>query len=175
MTVYVKGRPEDITIDDYFPVYSHTPAFAKPSMDGGWWLPLIEKVYAKANVNYEMLTTGSQSEAAQFLTGAPARDFKSNQEGTDQTWIRLTEALSNNYLVTAACFIDNNGLVGGNGYIIKSFIKANGERLLKVKNPWKTIGDPTYKDSSHGDWTGRFSSRDEWPEDLRSDRNPKLE
>jgi len=55
----VKGRPEDITIDDYFPVYSHTPAFAKPSVDGGWWLPLIEKVYAKANVNFEMLTTGS--------------------------------------------------------------------------------------------------------------------
>ena len=63
------------------------------AVDGGWWLPLIEKVYAKANVNYEMLTTGSQSEAGQFLTGAPAKDFKSNQEGTDQTWIRLTEAL----------------------------------------------------------------------------------
>jgi hypothetical protein len=80
-------------VDDLFPVYSHNSAFAKPATDGGWWLPLIEKVYAKANVNYEMLTTGSQSEAGQFLTGAPAKDFKSNQEGTDQTWIRLTEAL----------------------------------------------------------------------------------
>ena len=83
MTVYVKGRPEDITIDDFFPVYSHIPAFAKPSIDGGWWLPLIEKAYAKANVNYEMLTTGTQSEASQFLTGAPTKDFKSNQEGED--------------------------------------------------------------------------------------------
>lgn len=78
ITVYVKGRPEDITIDDYFAVYSHTPAFAKPSIDGGWWLPLIEKVFAKANVNYEMLTTGSQAEAGQFLTGSPGKEFKSN-------------------------------------------------------------------------------------------------
>jgi len=63
-------------------------------------------------------------------------------------------------LVTAACFIDNNGLVGGNGYIVKSFIKSGDQRLVKVKNPWKTIGDPSYKESSHGDWTGKFSKQD---------------
>ena len=45
-------------------------------------------------------------------------------------------------MITAACFIDNNGLVGGNGYIVKSYLKIGNERLLRVKNPWKTIGDP---------------------------------
>jgi calpain-10 len=69
---FVKGRPEDITIDDYFPVYSHQPAFAKPSPDGGWWLPLLEKAFAKVHVNYEMISSGSHSEAARFLTGAPS-------------------------------------------------------------------------------------------------------
>lgn len=63
-------------------------------------------------------------------------------------------------MVTAACFIDDNGLVGGNGYIVKAFLKIGDNRLIKVKNPWKTIGDPNFKDSSHGDWTGRFSSKD---------------
>jgi hypothetical protein len=104
--VWVKGRPEDITIDDYFAVYSHSTAFAKPSVDGGWWLPLIEKVFAKANVNYEMLTTGSQVEAGQFLTGAPGKEFKTNQESSDETWLRLTHAIKNKHLVTSACFND---------------------------------------------------------------------
>ena len=107
-----------------------------------------------------MLTTGTQSEAGQFLTGSPSKDFKSSQEPFDETWVRLTNALASNYLVTAACFIDNNGLVGGNGYIVKGFINAGGRQLIKVKNPWKTIGDINYKDSSHGDWTGRFSKDD---------------
>ena len=78
MRVYVKGRPEDITIDDQFPIYSHQSAFAKPSIDNGWWLPLIEKAFAKVHVNYEMISSGTQSEAARFLTGSPAQEFVSN-------------------------------------------------------------------------------------------------
>ena len=76
----------------------------------------------------------------------------------------MTHAIVENHLVTASCFIDWKGLVAGNGYIVKDFVKALGPRgdirLLKVKNPWKTIGDPSYKDSSHGDWTGRYSKSD---------------
>jgi hypothetical protein len=61
-----------------FPVYGVQPAFAKPTTDGGWWLPLLEKAYAKVNVNYEMISSGSQAEAARFFTGAPAREFETN-------------------------------------------------------------------------------------------------
>ena len=71
---FIKGRREEITIDDLFPVYSHQPAFAKPSPDGGWWLPLIEKAFAKVNVNYEMISSGTQAEAARFLTGFPSHE-----------------------------------------------------------------------------------------------------
>ena len=74
----MKGRPEDVTVDDLFPVYGVQPAFAKPTTDGGWWLPLLEKAYAKVNVNYEMISSGSQAEAARFFTGAPAREFETN-------------------------------------------------------------------------------------------------
>jgi hypothetical protein len=76
--VYVKGRPEDITIDDTFPIYSERSAFAKPSVDKGWWLPLIEKAFAKVHVNYEMISSGDHSEAARFLTGSPSSEFVAN-------------------------------------------------------------------------------------------------
>jgi hypothetical protein len=68
-------------------------------------------------------------------------------------------------MVTAACFNDWKGLVAGHGYIVKDFTVYTGDKgesikLLKVKNPWKLIGDPSFKDSSHGDFTGRFSNDD---------------
>lgn len=82
--VWVKGRQEDVTIDDLFPVYSHTTAFAKPSSDGGWWMPLLEKAFAKVHVNYEMISSGSQTEAARFLTGNPSKEFILNKELNDE-------------------------------------------------------------------------------------------
>jgi hypothetical protein len=42
-------------------------------------------------------------------------------------------------------------------------------KLVKVRNPWKQIGDTSFKGSSHGDWTGRFSKDDSsWTDDLKS-------
>jgi hypothetical protein len=69
----------------------------------------------------------------------------------------LSYSIHNKHLITAACFNDWKGLVGGNGYIIKGFGYIDGPngkkvRLIKVKNPWKTIGDPNFTDMSHGDF-----------------------
>ena len=118
INAHVKGRPEEITIDDLFPAYSHRPAFAKPSTDNGWWLPLLEKAFAKVNVNYEMISTGTHAEAARFLTGAPAKEFESMKENADDVWMSITNAILNNYIVTSACFIEKKGLIAGNGYIV---------------------------------------------------------
>lgn len=59
LKVFVKGRPEDVTVDDLFPIYNNQPAFSKPTDDGGWWVPLLEKAYSKVNINYEMTSSGS--------------------------------------------------------------------------------------------------------------------
>lgn len=121
---YVKGRQEDITIDDLLPVYSHTTAFAKPSADGGWWMPLIEKAFAKVHVNYEMISSGTQAEAARFLTGSPAREFVLNRELDKEISTNIDSALKKGYIVTAACFNDWKGLVAGNGYIVKGITEV---------------------------------------------------
>ena len=47
-----------VTIDDLFPTYNNLVAFAKPTNDGAWWLPLLEKAYAKTYINYEMISSG---------------------------------------------------------------------------------------------------------------------
>lgn len=56
--------------------------------------------------------------------------------------------------------------MAGNGYIVKDFLRVFTPeglevRLVKVRNPWKQIGDPSFKGSSHGDWTGKYSKEDD--------------
>jgi hypothetical protein len=65
-------------------------------------------------------------------------------------------------MITAASFIEWNGLIAGHGYIVKDYKKVDGPnnleiRLLKIRNPWKQIGDPNIKDTSHGNWIGKYS------------------
>ena len=118
---YVKGRIEDVTIDDLFPTYKNDPAFARPSKDGGWWLPLLEKAYSKVHSNYESISSGTQEEAARFLTGAPSRDFSTNEQTIDELWSTLSLNLKNDFVMTAACNVDHSGLIQSQGYIVKSF------------------------------------------------------
>lgn len=86
----------------------------------------------------------------------------------------ITNAIRHEYLITSACFIEKNGLIAGHGYIVKDFVvgrDSSGEevKLIKVKNPYKLIGDPSLQGSSHGIWTGQFSAFDtaSWTPDLK--------
>jgi len=112
-------------------------------VDGGWWLPLIEKAYAKTHVNYEMISSGTHAEAAEFLTGSPAREFVTTVQSVDETWASVNNALRSDYMLTAACFIEWKGLVAGHGYIVKDFLSvvspdgSSPVRLVKVRNPFK--------------------------------------
>jgi len=49
-------------------------------------MPLIEKAFAKVHVNYEMMGSGSHSEAARFLTGAPSREYDTSYQSEDELW-----------------------------------------------------------------------------------------
>ncbi len=46
--------------------------FADVALDGGQWLPILEKAYAKISVNYEKMGLGWMDEAMRILTGAPS-------------------------------------------------------------------------------------------------------
>jgi hypothetical protein len=60
---------------------------------------LLEKAFAKVNVNYEMISTGTHAEAARFLTGAPAKEFESMKMNADDVWMSVTNAILNNYVI----------------------------------------------------------------------------
>ena len=75
MNMYVKGKPEVVTIDDSLPFVSGSPIFAKRSGDNDFWSGFIEKGFAKITGNYENIGGGWQAEAWRILNGAPTRFY----------------------------------------------------------------------------------------------------
>lgn len=51
--LFVKGKPQIITIDDQLPFSGNSPMYAQRSTDGDFWMPFIEKSFAKMMGNYE--------------------------------------------------------------------------------------------------------------------------
>lgn len=81
----------------------------------------------------------------------------------------IANAIKRNYLITAANFEDWNGLVSGNGYLIKGIYNINRDlTLVKLKNVFK----PLSGDGKQEPWLGKFSSRsDHWTEELKEKVN----
>ena len=83
-----------INIDDRLPVRyrnrntkdSYVPFAAERSLTGSWWVPLLEKAYAKFNGDYSRLEYGWFYEGFRQLTAKPVFYFdhkKVKEEGKD--------------------------------------------------------------------------------------------
>jgi hypothetical protein len=72
--------PTKVYVDQTLPVKSgNKPVFATYSpVSGGFWVPLLEKAYAKVNRNYEGINYGYMTEAMRTFTGAPSLQFKTS-------------------------------------------------------------------------------------------------
>ena len=73
MRVFVKGKPQVVTIDDYLPFVNGNLQFARRPGDGSLWGPMVEKAWAKVNGNYEDIGSGWQAESWRVLNGAPSK------------------------------------------------------------------------------------------------------
>ena len=59
VNLYIKGKKETITVDDYVPIYNNKPLGNNPyKQDGDWWGAILEKAWAKINNNYESINWG---------------------------------------------------------------------------------------------------------------------
>lgn len=72
---YVKDRWVGVNIDDRLPS-RHWGSGFRPwatwrSDSGAWWMPLLEKAYAKLDQNYDRLAGGNGNEGMRTITGMP--------------------------------------------------------------------------------------------------------
>lgn len=164
LNLYVKGKPTVVTVDDKLPFTSSTPLFAKPSPDRGWWLPILEKAYAKINVNYETIGFGWMSEAARILTGAPSYRFASSKYSPASLFSYLQQVDSKQYVLTAASLDSYNGLAKGHAYSLLGTyeLKSGGRtvaQLIHMRNPWAREGWRGDWSDSSSKWTSEFKKQ----------------
>jgi len=101
---WVKNKWLAINIDDRLPAIrsstnpTNVIAFTWPSSHGAWWMPLLEKAYAKLNGNYENIVGGNPYEVLRTLTGMPTTSVR-----TANNYKLLKKLADKNYPMTANC------------------------------------------------------------------------
>lgn len=162
---YIDGKWRVVSVDDFVPVKrSGGLIFAHCKDDNEYWVPLVEKAFAKLNGCYENLSSGNFSEAMTDLTGegSEACALTPEMAESDEMWKKLEYYVAEQFLM--GCSIegvgehDNGmGLLTGHAYGIMSCrILGDGTRLLKLFNPW-----------GMKEWTGAWSDGSkEWTPEL---------
>lgn len=165
--LYIKGKPEIVTIDDYLPFYYSSPFFARRSSDGDFWMAFMEKIYAKINGNYESIIGGWQSESWRILNGAPTKFFMLNTLNANSAWNLIVTGLNQGHLVGVDTSPSANfyGIAPSHAYTIVSahvIRETNGaikDYLYRIKNPW---GSDSYSGPWHdgdGRWNAYYRSQ----------------
>lgn len=88
-----KGTMVKEVVDDRIPVKevprgyvgqgSKNPFNGNQGNNGGWWLPILEKAYAKFNTNYANLNGGQPEQALRELSGMPAVQIRTDKMSSD--------------------------------------------------------------------------------------------
>ena len=150
MFFYLRGERVSVVIDDRIPVLDlgdnyttpYPPVNSKPSPAGAWWLVLLEKAFAKINVNYTQLNAGTPGEALRALTGMPVSSHNSNEVTDDDLWNIVMEGTKNNDPMAAACTVSHYNLIAGHAYgILKGLCLTDAygncaQKIIQMRNPW---------------------------------------
>jgi len=116
MELFIKGRPEVITMDDRLPYGTSAPLFLRETTDHAYWAHMAEKMFAKVNVNYEHIGWGWMNEAFYIFTGAPSVLLLTAKVSADDIWDLVKDADEKKFILSAACMTGSSGVIGGHAY-----------------------------------------------------------
>ncbi|XP_070278648.1 calpain-10 isoform X1 [Myotis yumanensis] len=153
--VWQFGRWVEVTIDDRLPCLAGRLCFSRCQREDVFWLPLLEKVYAKVHGSYEHLWAGQVADALVDLTGGLAERWnlknlassRSQQDGSGGSepktcWQLLS--LKERCLISCSVFSPKAGareLGEFHAFIISDLHELRGQAgqsilLLRIQNPW---------------------------------------
>ena len=99
-------------------------------------MPILEKAYAKFNVNYLNLQGGQTGFALRELTGMPSSVFRTHMYSTDKIWNMFKEWDQKKYIVGGSCTASWGGLTAGHAYSLIGAYEINGVKVFKMRYPW---------------------------------------
>lgn len=164
LNLYQRGKPVKEIIDDRLPINSYgMPVNSQKSPLGAWWVPILEKAFAKMHVNYANLDGGYPDTALRELTGMPTKSYNVLDQSNEEFFKIVSHADAKNWIMVGACMKEEYGLVGFHAYTLLGVVdlKTDGEsvqRLIKLRNPW---GVEMYT----GDWNDNDSR---WTDDFKA-------
>lgn len=139
---YVK---DEVTVTNQVYLRGGKPLYGSSST-GDVWFAILEKAYAQWKGGYDGCRSGYPFEAFEALLGNAGRHFDCDATGTEALWRQLQKRASTNAMVTwtrvdtAEVPFVNTGLAGDHAYSVLGVSDVNGERMVKVRNPWGSNG-----------------------------------
>ena len=132
-----------ITVDDKLPIetyywYADDSSIINSGMsdNGAWWMPVLEKGFAKYMKDYLAMDGGWETVALRALTGMPSDRFKTTELTEQEVYDTIAENDDNNNIITAACLTAVSGLVPGHAYTVLGVNKT--DRRIILRNPWSS-------------------------------------
>jgi hypothetical protein len=124
------------------------------SDNSAWWLPILEKAYAKFNVNYAQLDGGWPVHTLRHLTGMPVMMYNVQNQSFQEFFDIVNAADNLHYAITALCRESMYNLASDHAYtLLRAFKLTDGTELVKMRNPWSRENyDGPFSDSSD-EWT----------------------
>ncbi|KAE8135851.1 hypothetical protein BDV38DRAFT_251091 [Aspergillus pseudotamarii] len=139
--------------------------FARCVDENETWLPLLEKAYAKAHGDFSAIEGGFVGEAIEDLTGGVTSEILSSSIlDKDRFWKEELMKVNKDFLFGCGTGLysnwldpkyqgpprDRKGISENHSYSIMDAKEIDGERLLRLRNPW-----------GKKEWTGAWSDGSE--------------
>lgn len=159
--------------DEYKKVFqsgSKALYFAQCASPNETWLPLIEKAYAKAHGDFRSISGGFTGEGIEDLTGGVTTELWTSDIFDKELFWKDLLLVNKDYLFACATgwfddflggsyMTDRKGVFSSHAYSIMEAIEIEGQRLLKLRNPWgKSEWQGPWSDGS-AEWTPEWMAR----------------
>lgn len=167
---YKDGKWVLVTVDDLLPCGSNgRPYFASCLDPNEWWVPIIEKAYAKLHGGYGSIESGTITDALKDMTGEAVEILRVDEDpefkDKSNLWKKLIHYTKESFLM--GCAIEDSssrseqengyGLLANHAYSIIDCQEVQGHKLMRIRNPW-----------GKGEWKGAWSDGSkEWTPALK--------
>ncbi|XP_022594433.1 calpain-A-like [Seriola dumerili] len=171
------GKWVDVVIDDHLPTYNNQLLSVHCNGGNEFWVPLLEKAYAKVCGTYADMNAGLPSEACKDFTGGVNMTYELGDAHTtghdEKLWLQLSRATGCKSMVCCGTApkggrlvntVAHTGLVDAHAYSVTAVTEVeyygSKVQLVRVMNPWGKT-----------EWNGKWSDKsDMWNRVRQEDR-----